>query len=580
MAKRETTPPIRQPGIVKSVPKAQTSQGLAPELTSQPEPHGALPQTGSDPAQSRARFFHQQRVRRWVRGGMVAALFFILSLLGSGVAVTLFGTRTYHWKAFDIEAGIQPSLRGETRLIFAPLGEVRARTHAMPVALNISLRGISFDAMKDLITSPPPRHVLEADFERTAKESLRDLAIRQIVLGAVGALCVPLIFRMKRARYWMLCALWGGGFVAIMFAGTIQSFNKKAFESPTYTGSLRQAEWIIALVKDGFNKVEALSDKLRHVADNLNVLYGRINAVPGLAADVDTIRILHISDIHNNRAAVGFVRDLAARLKVDAVIDTGDLTDFGTPLETQLTQGLAALKKPYLFVAGNHDSQATIQALRANPDVLILENAPVRVAGLVIYGAPDPSSSRAGAGSVDTSPEALRTAGEKMAAGIRSLSEPPDIVCVHDPEQGQPLLGLAPVLLCGHEHRAYIETKQNTIVCNAGTTGAAGARYFEQKQGVPFSAAILTFSRQPHPHLLFVDQVVLDGSLGQYSINRRTFNNANTTNNLNSANSGNMTPPLNTPGDAVHSGSSAPAAGPPDTTEERRQEVNPMRPSP
>ena len=72
-------------------------------------------------------------------------------------------------------------------------------------------------------------------------------------------------------------------------------------------------------------------------------------------------------------------------------------------------------------------------------------------------------------------------------------------------------------------HRIYIETHGPTTVCNAGTTGAAGVRYFENREGVPFSAAMLAFARHPRPQLLFIDQVVLDGSLGQYSIRRQTF---------------------------------------------------------
>jgi Icc-related predicted phosphoesterase len=456
-------------------------------------------------------------------GGLVL-VYFVLSLIGSGVAVTLFGSRTYHWKAFDIEVGIQPAAQGETRLIFAPLGEVRARTHRTPVALNIGLRGVSFEEVKRLIASPPPRNELEKDFEQTAQRCLRHLVIWQVFLGAVGALAVPLLLRTRQIRYWFICAIWGGGFVAAIFLSTLKTFDRQAFESPQYTGSLRQADWIITLVKDGFNKVETLSDKLRNVATNINTLYTRINNVPGLAADIDTIRVLHISDVHNNPAAVRFVRDLAEKINVNAVIDTGDLTDFGSPLETGLSRGTALLNVPYLFVAGNHDSQATVAAVRANRNAIVLHDQPVMVAGLTVIGSPDPGSARPGPGSVDTPEASIRAAGEKLLADYRAAPIPPDIACVHNPRQADALVGQAPVILCGHVHRQYVEMKQTTVICNAGTTGAAGARYFEQKQGVPFSACILTFARSPKPRLLFIDQVSLDGSLGQYSISRRTFN--------------------------------------------------------
>jgi predicted phosphodiesterase len=455
--------------------------------------------------------------------------FLLLSLVGAATAVSCFGTWTYHWRAFDIQIGMTPAFPGQTRLIFAPLGEVRARTHPTPVALKASLRGISFDEMKRLIAKPPPRHALELEFRRAARRSLRDFALRQIALGALGALFVPFVFRLRRPRWWLLAALSGGSFVALVFFATLATFQPRAFRSPTYAGSLGQAQWVIALVEDAFNNTEALGSKLRNVASNLNVLYGRINAMPALRGDEDTIKILHVSDIHNNPAAVSFVRDLAEKIGVDAVIDTGDLTDFGTPPETALSRELRGLAVPYVFVAGNHDSQATMRAVGANPGAIVLSDAdaaPVTVAGLRVLGAPDPSAARPAAGDVNTPEADLESAGEALLAQYVRADPPPDIVCVHNPRQAEPLIGVARLILCGHMHRAEVREERGTIICNAGTTGAAGARYFERPEGVPFSAAILHFARAPRPHLLFIDQVVLDGALNRYSITRRTFNNA------------------------------------------------------
>lgn len=449
--------------------------------------------------------------------------FVLLSLLGAAFVVSVFGARTYHWRAFDIRVSVQPALRGQTRLDFAPIGEVRARTHATPLTVTIRLASIDFERMKQLVLKPPPRAELEKEFAGAARRSLINLALWQITLGAAGALLVPLFLRLRRARWWALAAACGAGFTALVFVGTLQTFDRKAFQSPTYTGSLREARWMIGFVTEAVGRAEALSDKLRNVANNLGTLYGRIGAIPGLVQETETVKILHISDIHNNPAAVPFVRELAEKMKVDAILDTGDLTDFGTPLETRLSRGLAPGSIPYIFVAGNHDSQATVRAVRARPNTFILDGEPVTVAGLTFLGLPDPSSARAGNGSVNTSLEALEDAGDRMAARYAAAMPPPDVVCVHNPRQAAPLLGLARVVLCGHMHRASIETTDGTVICNAGTTGAAGARYFDRAEGVPFSAALLTFTRSPEKRLLFIDLVVLDGSLGQYSIRRTSF---------------------------------------------------------
>jgi len=140
-----------------------------------------------------------------------------------------------------------------------------------------------------------------------------------------------------------------------------------------------------------------------------------------------------------------------------------------------------------------------------------------------MLGLPDPSSARAGVGSVDTSAVALAQAGAQLAADVHALPQPPDIVCVHNPSEADVLLGKVPLILCGHLHRAYVTRNGASVVCNAGTTGGAGLRYFDRTEGVPLSAAVLTWTRSPNPRLLSVDMVVLSGSLSEYSITHSTF---------------------------------------------------------
>ena len=461
-----------------------------------------------------------------LRAAGVFCLFCMLSLLGSGLAVTYCGRQTYHWQAFDIELGVQPALRGQTRLVFTPLGEIRAATHRTPLVLSVSLSGISLEKLQALAAHPPSQAKLEHDLERTARDSLTRFALHQVLVGAVGGLLAPLLLRARRVRSWLFSGLLGGGAVAGLLLGTLYSFDRGAFRSLTYVGSLRQAATIVSLVRGAFDNTQALSDKLRLVAVNVNTLYGRIGAMPSVEPGVKTVRILHISDIHNNPAAIGFVEELATRFQVNAVIDTGDLTDYGTPVEAPLSQGLGRLTVPHVFVAGNHDSQATVRDVAATRSGIILDGQPVQVAGLTVIGAPDPSSARAGLGSVDTPPAALTAAAARLADAVARMPTPPDIVCVHNPAQANPLRGKVPLILCGHLHRASIDVQGVTVICNAGTTGGAGLRYFDRSEGVPLSAAVLTFALTPKPRLLFIDMIVLNGSLSEYSLTRRTFRDA------------------------------------------------------
>lgn len=465
----------------------------------------------------------EPRKCRWGAWLRFYLLLTVTSLLGAAFCVSSFGARTYRWQAFEVEARLQPAWPGQTRMLFPPLGEVRATTHHTPVVLSLSLQSLSLDKITKMALHPPPRAALERDFAQAARRDLRDFVSHEILWGMVGGLLAPLLLRIRRLRGWAFSGLIGGGATALLLLATWHSFNRHGFDTLTYTGSLRQAGAVIALSREALGKADALSDKLRLVAGNLNTLYGRINAVSGPVAPGDTVRILHISDIHNNAAAVDFVRELTEKFDVQAVIDTGDLTDYGTPVEARLTSGLARLPVPHVFLAGNHDSQATVNGLRAFANTRILDGPPIQVAGLTILGSPDPSSARAGLGSVDTSSEALTAAGTALAAQVRALPSPPDMVCVHNPQQADPVVGLVPLVLCGHLHQISVVSKGATVICNAGTTGGAGTRYLDRREGVPLSAAILTFTRAPHPRLLFIDEVVLNGSLSEYSITRHTY---------------------------------------------------------
>src|SRR5687767_15987356 len=100
--------------------------------------------------------------------------------------------------------------------------------------------------------------------------------------------------------------------------------------------------------------------------------------------DQDTFRVLHVSDIHNNPAAFPFLREVAQQFQVEFIIDTGDLTDFGSPLEATIGREIARLPFPYVIVLGNHDSPTVGTALAQLPNVTVLDGNPVTVGGVTL----------------------------------------------------------------------------------------------------------------------------------------------------------------------------------------------------
>ncbi|HLJ53401.1 MAG TPA: metallophosphoesterase [Chthonomonadaceae bacterium] len=560
---------------------------------------GALPDAAT---RRRLRFQRAIRQAAWVTA------YVLLCVIGSALSVATLGRTVYRWHGFAVELRVVPSPRGQTSLVLMPLGEVHAQTHRAPVALIATLEEVQLDEINKVIHSEPKVDLLTRDLESSVRRDVRDFVLRQVAFSALGALLAPLLLRSRRPWKYVLSALLGAALAAGIVGRAFATFNGKAFESPTYTGTLRQAPWVIQFGKDAFVRIELLSQRVKTIAANLNVLYGRISVPPDRltgGSDSDTIRILHVSDLHNNPAGLAFMQEVARQFHVSMIVDTGDLTDFGSPPEVAMVQGIGKIGYPYVFVAGNHDSRVVTDALAKLPNVTVLNGRSATLAGFTLYGLANPASQRAGVGSVDTTAEEIRAGGEAMLQAISGMKEAPDIVAIHNPEEARPLWGRVPLVLCGHLHRYYVDTEDvsgadvgppaappatatlvprfETVVCNAGTTGAAGLRYFEKEQGVPFSCAVLTFRRprapskpagpgaagssgpprgglktppreaaQPpgsgpaapnstaagttaaqlehagmrepnRPRLVAIDLIVLDGALHQYSITHRPF---------------------------------------------------------
>jgi predicted phosphodiesterase len=520
-----------------------------------------------------------KRARRFA----LALLFCLLAISGAAISVFVLGRASYEWRGFEVELMVVPSSVGDTRLRLPPLGDVTARTHKAPISLVASLQNIQVEEIQKFLKKPPKPQEIEKEARQTARTVMLSFTARQLILSALGALIAPLLLR-SRGRFWFVAMGVGAATTGVLLWGIASGFNGNAFQNPTYTGALKQAPWVIQFGRDAFSKFEVLSQKLKTVAGNLNTLYGRITAVSDKIKFDDpggeTFRVLHVSDIHNNPAAIGFLREVADQFKVSLIVDTGDLTDFGSPPEINLVKEIGKLPFPYVFVAGNHDSRTVMDALAKFPNVTILNGQRVEVGGLVFVGLANPASARPGVGSVDVTPEELQQGAEELARLVTAQAEPPDVVAVHDPKEARLIHGRVPLIVCGHMHKEGLETfapvpaapdaasgpALRTIICNAGTTGAAGGRYFEGKSGVPFSCAVLTFRRakgttadttqsesttentetiqnsnasmtqrpnaqrptllRSRPTLRAVDLIVLDGTLNQYSIRHTDINGA------------------------------------------------------
>jgi len=198
------------------------------------------------------------------------------------------------------------------------------------------------------------------------------------------------------------------------------------------------------------------------------------------------------SDLHNNLLAVPALRRVA---RGTPLFFPGDLTDRGSPLESQLTRGVLHAGTRFVFVTGNHDSDAEAQELADDGAIVLTEHGRllrggrfgpmvVRVAGLDIAGYGDPFRRRRARGYVKEGLSPAPTPAEQnlFAQWLAGVEPRVDVVMVHEPglaAMGIEMLRRDPpshpvVILVGHTHRAAIEIDRNLSVINGGTVGAGG----------------------------------------------------------------------------------------------------------
>ena len=82
---------------------------------------------------------------------------------------------------------------------------------------------------------------------------------------------------------------------------------------------------------------------------------------------------LHVSDLHLNPSGFDLVRQVVDQFHVDAVLDTGDITDWGSQPENGLITSVGSLGVPYVYIRGNHDSATTAALVAAQRNATVLE---------------------------------------------------------------------------------------------------------------------------------------------------------------------------------------------------------------
>ena len=447
----------------------------------------------------------------------------VVGVVGAGVGLQAFARTTVPMGPFEVQLDAVPG-HGRTDIALPPLGLVSADTHEAPVHLSATLTEVDVKKLQTLIADEGLDGVAQ-NLEDQALHRIWPFLLRAFGVALAGALVASLVVyrgRRREVRIAMLSALLavgGSGALAVV------TFDAGAFLQPTYTGTLALAPQLFGPLGPTVERVDYFRDQLRAIVGGASSAYTAIAANP--LGRGDEIRILHISDIHLSPLGFDFAQELAKGFDVNFVLDTGDITSFGTPAENVVTTFIPAFQRPYVFVRGSHDSIDLQRAIAGVPGAHVVDGNAVTVDGITIYGLGDPYFvEQRGAPQTDAAIEALvRSVGPRIVDDVTALPTPPDIVAVHDDRMAEAAAGLVPFVASGHFHENSSTVRDGTLFLRVGTTGGAGPSGGFTAGGpqIPLSAEVLYFrpaSGGEPPTLLGWDVIEQDTGSGDLTVER------------------------------------------------------------
>lgn len=451
----------------------------------------------------------------------------LVGLAGAWLAVIAWGGVRGDLRPVTVRASIGPALRGVTRIDLPPLGSLSARTHKGPVSLRLQLDQLHVEeAVEWLSENSSPADAakrLDNDISQLAKR----LVVRTLIVALAGAAIAGGLMG-SGWRFMGIAIFCGTAAVAGPISVASFSFDRAAFSSPKFEGELSRAPYLLDAVQKSYT---GAVKNLPLITDEIIDIYGRIEMNVPTADPVRTsnIRVLLISDLHNNPLGLRFALELAKSYSARLVLVCGDTTDFGLPIESDLLTEWKRFAVPVLFVTGNHDSQSTVEAMSDIPGIKVLDDGKrAKAAGLVISGYGDPAAKRIGTGSRDADQKDLKALAQQMIRDLKK-QDPPDVVMVHNFRVARDAAGFAPVIVTGHSHSTFVERRKGSVIVNPGTTGAAGIRYFSSKRRVPYTAAVMHFARaEDGVALSAVDLVELMQPSGDFVVTRRNVSSQKT----------------------------------------------------
>jgi predicted MPP superfamily phosphohydrolase len=456
---------------------------------------------------------------RWARGSRSAgrwAVRVLVALVGAVLAVVVFGRISAPIGPFDATLAFRP-VGGGAQVAVPPLGSLAVDVYDGPLRLEIQLQRVDQDRARALAADPVRLAGVVDEVTADLRSALVRLGWTTAGLALAGAALTS--FVIYRRRWEPLFAVGITTALLVTTAGVgVATWRPEALSQPTYTGLLVNANSLIGSAEDIAARFDAYRASLEDLVANVGSLYATLSALPAPGGTTDSVVLLHVSDLHLNPAGFDLMREVVDQFQVDGVLDTGDITDWGSRPENRLITSVGTLGVPYVYIRGNHDSTTTAGLIATQPKATVLDDSAVTVAGIQIVGTADPRfTPDKTTGDDEAGPDVLTESGSGLADFVGTLDEPPAVAMVHEPKQALPLDGVVPLVLAGHTHeRAVSVMDGGTRLMVEGSTGGAGLRGLQGEEPTPLTCTVLYLD--PDTGLLLAYDEITLGGLGETEV--------------------------------------------------------------
>ena len=263
--------------------------------------------------------------------------------------------------------------------------------------------------------------------------------------------------------------------------GTYQPDQLSSFSTTGLLGTVRSNAGLLA-------SVEARAAQVTPYVTNLLALSAALQEkfVPADISKPPAARFLLVSDIHGANQ-YSMMKRIIDDEHITAVIDSGDLINFGSVTEAEVSGIFTSIKNlgvPYIFVRGNHDAssltdQTLLQRMAKIANVMLLEPTPqsyaeVSVNGVVIAGFNDP---RFFGDDNKNNNEKQQPAADAFNQAYAGRGRP-DIVVSHEPAAVK-MVDSATTLINGHLHKDELDG--NRIGVGTFTGGGIVSHFLNQQ---------------------------------------------------------------------------------------------------